>query len=88
MLTLYIFVMFFACLHYTSKLQRYESKRENIFFTLHHCWKFLEKSEQWKQERLNSKIEEMMNMKQRIAQVQLQIRKEFVEKKHSEKIRK
>ncbi|KAM0895252.1 hypothetical protein ACQ4PT_023970 [Festuca glaucescens] len=115
--------------------QRYKDMKasENRFFTLHHCWKILENSENWKlrdqeappsrngapialdddsddapgggrnkgrpdgrrqvklevkrraeQERLTSKIEEMMNVKQRIAQEQLQTRKELAEKKHSD----
>jgi hypothetical protein len=39
------------------------------------------------QERFTSKTGEMMNVKQIIAQEQLQTRKELAEKKHSEKIR-
>jgi hypothetical protein len=39
------------------------------------------------QERFTSKTGEMINVKQRIAQEQLQTRKELAEKKHSENIR-
>jgi hypothetical protein len=48
----------------------------------------LEVKRRGEQERLTSKIEEMMNVKQRISQEQLQTRKELTKSKHREKIRK